>query len=182
MLALCFHLFYCFMSGLAKLAWVISLLLFLGVLLYTYVYLPERIDFGSTAESLPLVTLLKAEYFYGIVGAVAVANVLIILLGNLFKYLPTPFLPVPQRLFWMRDSLTRKHLYEHLEGWTRGLGFCINLFFTLLTVEVYNQYEPFAKIPTAFWYFACVVILLAWLGFYWFWFSAMAKEEHLVHK
>ncbi|SFF15914.1 hypothetical protein [Thermoflexibacter ruber] len=164
------------MRRLATFFWVISLLIFLTVLVYSNVYLPNLVRVqGSGAESW---FLQKSQYFYSAVAVATFINGAILLLGGAFRFIPSFLMPVPKRHLWMGDSYLRKELYLNLKAWTKGLGVCFNLVLIIGMIDVYDENETAIFIPTAWLYILVSIISLAWFVTYYFWFSHIPSTEN----
>jgi len=164
------------MRRLATLFWIISLLIFLTVLVYSNVYLPNSVRIqGSGADSW---FLQKSEYFYSAVAIAAFINGAMLLLGGTFQLLPSFLMPIPKRQLWMKDSDIRKELYLNLKAWTKGLAFCFNLVLIIGMIDVYDENETAIFIPTAWLYILVSIIALAWFVTYYFWFNHIPDTDN----
>ncbi len=164
------------MRRLATFFWIISLLIFLTILVYSNVYLPNLVRIqGSGADSW---FLQKSEYFYSAVAIAAFINGAMLLLGGTFQLLPSFLMPIPKRQLWMGDSNMRQELYLNLKAWTKGLAFCFNLVLIIGMIDVYDENETAIFIPTAWLYILVSMIAIAWLITYYFWFNRIPNTDN----
>lgn len=162
------------MRRLATLFWIISLLVFLFVLIYTNLYLPTLVNVIGDDFLLE-----KSYYFYIVIASIVAINGALLLLGGSVQFVPSFMMPVPKRDQWMGDEQRRKRLYLNLKAWFKGLGFCFNLFLTAAMIDIYDINDADIFVPTA-WIFVLIgLITTGWLVSYYFLFSHVPTDEEL---
>jgi hypothetical protein len=162
------------MRRFATLFWVFSLFIFLFTFVYTNAYLPRYVSIQGDE-----LMIEKSNYAYIVIAIAALVNGALLMLGSAFQFLPSFFMPIPKRNEWMNDDQKRKKLYLNLKAWTKGLGVCINLLLVVALIDVYDANDSDIFIPTAWLYSLVSVLLVSWLGFYYFWFNTLPTDEAL---
>ncbi|WP_281614189.1 hypothetical protein [Flammeovirga sp. SubArs3] len=162
-----------------KYLWGLSLLIYLGLALLAYIYLPDEgvTVLHQTASSEALI-LTKNAFFYASMGSLMLVNIFFVTIGNGILYFPKPMILAPNSSFWLNDSEHREVFLEKMKGWTKGMATIFN--FLLLTVlgVIYAEqgHDPYAiKVeysPMILW-----VIALVWMGAYFVVFKKTAIEE-----
>ncbi|BDD03536.1 hypothetical protein [Aureibacter tunicatorum] len=100
----------------------VTLIVFVGVLLYIYSGLPNSVLVGSADVSQLDDMVSRNEFFYGTVVFVLIANLAFLVLGNLMK----------QNI----SSSARPALIKGVVEWLAGFNAILNLIFTLSVVFI----------------------------------------------
>lgn len=124
-----------------KYLWILSMLGFLGVLLATYVQLPDPVEISTLDNGRPDYYVEREPYFYIAFGVMLFLNVCLLVGGNLFIHV-SPSFPFPMKKFWLQNKDTQKVLKGIFKGWFRGIAFCLNLFMMVILTIIFNYNDP----------------------------------------
>ncbi|TAE02718.1 MAG: hypothetical protein EAZ97_02330 [Bacteroidetes bacterium] len=160
------------MLPLIKFLWLASMLIFLVILLVTYMYLPEQVNL-FVAE---LGKIDKQIYFYSYLLILLVSNVSIIFLGKMLPFLPKNLILVPQKNEWLAEKNNEILLFKNLNYWVKGLGFIINIFLIISLLSIYTLNDSFVKYPTTWLYLLIPILFVGWFVVYFNNFSSPPKD------
>ena len=143
------------MSRLIKALWLLSILMFLGGLLYVYANLPQEVALAvKTVESGGWI-ISRNIFFYGSLSIFIVVNVVLYVFGLILKRLP---FPEPKSSYW----LSNPELRTNVRIWITSFSFVVNLLLlsTIISVAFINNNNISAY--RFFMYFGPALILI-WL-------------------
>lgn len=128
----------------------LSAILFLGILAWVYAYLPYQVQL---LEERGVFVIHKEHFFYYVGGAVLIINLFIIILSQIV------------------EPLILSKGGERAMAWFTGLGFVLNIYFTLLVgfVGVLNNQASVSVSGFAYLNYFGPVLLVGWIfGFFYF--------------
>ncbi|MEQ8712403.1 MAG: hypothetical protein RIC80_05270 [Cyclobacteriaceae bacterium] len=96
-----------------------SIIVFLGVLLYVYAYLPEQVGIDADATDEFSTFVGKEVFFYFAIASFMLTNVIFIVFGKLMQ-----MIPVRSDGFFVSADFK-----ERIHNWFSSFGLIINLFF-----------------------------------------------------
>lgn len=148
-----------------KFLWVLSLLFFLGILLYGYYLLPDVVCIRFDANGSPLDYIERKKVFYGFASVFATFNILLISLEKFMLLLPNRIKPVPNKSYWLSSDETKLGLNYVLSDWFYTFSVAINLCILLVyysfgkvNIEMQSSILQYSWVlPT------CGTILLLWI-------------------
>ncbi|GEM_PF-2670237 len=161
--------------GIIKIIWLLSLLGFLVVSLFVYATLPTNVTIISDANGYPTLFLARANFFYAVLALLVFFNAAILVLGRAIQFLPSYWLPVPQRVFWFQKE-NRARLYSRFAYWTKGLGFCANVFIIIAVVEIQKVNGQEMTLNLSFLYAVALGTLAIWAVLYYPVFGIWIKK------
>lgn len=120
---------------------LLSIILFLGILLLVYAYLPIMVQLDPEQTISPI---QKESFFYAFVAAFVVVNLVFIGFQRLFEK--------------QVDSIA-------LKAWVRGLAFVVNLYFTFIVgfIGVINNQQHVSAEGFAYLNYLGPFLLVVWL-------------------
>ena len=123
------------MSRLIKFIWIITTLLFLGILLWVYAYLPENVNIGTDAEGAGNGFIGRESFFYTALVIFAFFN------GVLFTLKKWIEMKAGERIYTSHDE--PGSLQHDLADWLLGFAASINFFLILgmIYLSVFNNPE-----------------------------------------
>ncbi|GAB2785280.1 hypothetical protein GCM10027275_32170 [Rhabdobacter roseus] len=115
-----------------------SVLLVVGVLMWTYATLPDLVAVDFSPAGVPENYLDKSTVFYIVMGLILFNNVVIRAVARQLVKVPVSSLPIPRREAWAQQP---EELREHLTNWLYSLVAAINtiLALTLLALSTVSS-------------------------------------------
>lgn len=159
-----------------KYLWVLSLLGFLGVNLYVYALLPDKVNafaYGNTGENS---FISKSDFFYISMSILLFGNILLVLLGNLISMNSPAILPLPNKTAWVSSKENIRNLYQRFKYWLQGIGFIVNIICTAILLNFASQYIENVPNTEHIIYVGAIAFGLWILSFYPM-FSYLPKEQ-----
>ncbi|HAR20747.1 MAG TPA: hypothetical protein DCR46_08790 [Cytophagales bacterium] len=148
-----------------KFLWVLSLLFFVGVLLYGYYLLPDVVCVQFDAAGNPIDYVERKKAFYGFSGVFALFNVLLLTLEKFTLLLPNRLKPVPNKSYWLGNEETKQGLQYVLSDWFYGFSAFLNcwilVFFFLfgkINIDMHSSLLQYAWVMPTF-----ITMLLLWI-------------------
>jgi uncharacterized membrane protein len=150
-----------------RVAKVITLLLFIGLLLYLYFLLPEQIGIHFNQFGQADNYLSRSQFFYTAGLFLIFFNIAISLLGRFLAAMPASLLPVPNRDFWSATPELRIQLNYLLRNWLNGFMALINIVMALTLFVVFKiNTDLDASIGNYGWVFiGALAAIAAWVAY-----------------
>ncbi|ANQ48397.1 hypothetical protein MY04_1018 [Flammeovirga sp. MY04] len=151
-----------------KYLWGLSLLVYLGLNLLAYIYLPEDgvTVIQQTANS-QAVLMTRSDFFYASMGSLLLVNIFFITIGNGILYFPKIMVFAPNKDYWYSTKETREKFVEIVKGWTKGMATILTLILLTVVGVIYQSqgHDPLAfrveYSPMILW-----IMAILWLGVY----------------
>lgn len=135
------------MLRIAIFARVLTIILFLGVLLFVYAYLPEQVGVSADEYDKPNAFIGRELFFYSFLVVFSLVNLIFVLAGKLLGSLA-----VGEKSFF-----ASKGFKDRMTTWLIGLGVVINIFI-IITVAFLGLFN------NADYYHISQFSMLAYLG------------------
>ncbi|MFT7034331.1 MAG: hypothetical protein ACJA2S_002845 [Cyclobacteriaceae bacterium] len=138
-----------------KLVSRITIIIFIGMLLYVYAYLPEVVKLYIDDNDVAIIAVGKEQFFYGCLGIFVVCTLIL-------SYLKKSLQAIP--LTNSKDSISEAKK-EGLQSWAHSLSVVLYLFFTatIAFIGMYHNSEHFNISNFAFLIYIGPVLLLGWI-------------------
>ena len=157
--------------------WLLSMLGFLIVLCILQIYLPSHVIFQMENVLDFGYAFTKDTFFYISLAIAIVINSALLAFGNLYAYLPKPYIFVPKKAFWLQDKEHHIRLAKKFKGWTKGIMFFCNMILIYFLISVWALHDQFMRYNTA-WVFVLLVFgLIAWFFYYFILFFTAAHDR-----
>lgn len=138
---------------------VLSLLFLLGVLLFVYAYLPEKVSMYSDQLGTPIYYISKSEFFYYALGAFLVVNLMLFV-----------FIKVLEALSVTNGSglFSSEAFKDKTLIWVEGLISLINVFFVTgaVFIGVYNNQVTLDFMNFTYLVYLGTFLIIGWLVSY----------------
>lgn len=121
------------MNRLIKFTWFLTTLLFLGVLLWEYAYLPQNVGIQADAEGAPIEFISREIFFYVVLAIFSFSNAVIFALRKLIL--------VSLQRNGNREVPGKAGLKNDLSDWLLGFAASLNMFliFGIVFLGFYNN-------------------------------------------
>lgn len=96
-----------------------SIIVYLGVLLYVYAYLPQQVGIDANEADEFSTFIDKETFFYFALGSFLLVNIIVVVFGNLMQLIPVN----------AQGFFTSQEFKERIHNWFSSFGLIINLFF-----------------------------------------------------
>ena len=106
--------------------WFFSVLVFLGVVLFTYGFLRNDIALSLQEGNFPAIHLSKSQFFYAAIGVFLVSNVIFYSLARLLKL----------RLEKLDDESVEYQSKYNLRNWLMSFSLILNVFYGLSVIII----------------------------------------------
>ncbi|OHX65593.1 hypothetical protein [Flammeovirga pacifica] len=153
-----------------KYIWGLTLLIYLGLNLLTYIYLPEEgVTVLQKTGSSTAIFMTRSDFFYASMGSLLLVNIFFMTIGNGILYFPKIMVFAPNKEYWYSNEETRNKFVEIVKGWSKGMATILTLLLLTAVGAIYQAqgHDPFAfrveYSPMILWVFAII-----WLGCYFF--------------
>ena len=117
------------MSKLMRTFWLLSILIFLGILLYVYANLPGEVALSFNAGEESGWTIPKSTFFYGSLLVFVIVNVILYVFGLILRRLP---FPEPKNSYWLANP----ELRTNISIWITSFNFVVNLLLVSIILAV----------------------------------------------
>jgi hypothetical protein len=161
--------------GVIKIIWLLSLLGFLIISLFVYATLPPNVTLIADANGYPTLFLARTNFYYAVLALLVFFNAAILALGSAIRFVPSYWLPVPQRAFWTQRE-NRPRFLKRFAHWIKGLGFCANVFIIIAVVEVQKINGQEMTVSLSFLYGVALGTLVLWAVAYYPIFGIWTKK------
>jgi hypothetical protein len=148
-----------------KFLWVLSLLFFIGGLLYGYYLLPDVVCVKFDPSGNPVDYVERKHAFFGFSGVFALFNILLIALEKFTLLLPHRFKPVFNKSYWLSSDETKEGLDFVLSDWFYSFSIAINTcifvtyyIFGKVNIEMHSSILQYAWVVPVF-----STVLLLWI-------------------
>jgi hypothetical protein len=143
-----------------KLIQIISVVIFLGVLIIVYAYLPQEVGFSQDRSGLLIHQISKEYFFYGMLTMFVISNVLCIGLGKALEHLPTRTATSGGGTVHF-NAATKNAVI----GWIKSFSFILNavFIFGLMYIGILNNIESIKINNFGFFLFVGPVLVVIWL-------------------
>jgi hypothetical protein len=143
-----------------KLLQIISVIIFLGVLILVYAYLPQQVGFSIGRSGLLSENISREYFFYGMLAAFVISNILCIGLGKALEQLPART-ATPGRGAVFFNEATKNAVI----GWIKSFCFILNavFIFGLMYVGMLNNAESIKGNNFGLFLFIGPVLVVIWL-------------------
>jgi hypothetical protein len=157
--------------------WLLSMVGLLVMLSVINVYLPTHVVFQMENVLEFGYGFTKETFFYVCLAFAIFVNASLLAFGNLYAYLPKPYIFVPKKAFWLQDREHHIRLAKNFKSWTKGIMFFCNLILIYFLLSVWALHDQFVRFNTA-WVFPLLVFgLLAWFCYYFILFYNTAHDR-----
>lgn len=143
-----------------KLIQIISIIIFLGVLVLVYAYLPQQVDFTIDRSGLFAETISREFFFYGMLAIFVISNILCIGLGKALEQLPAQHKkPGGGAVFF--NAATKNAII----GWIKSFCFILNavFIFGLMYIGMLNNADSIKGDNFGLFLFIGPVLVIIWL-------------------
>ncbi|MEO9966995.1 MAG: hypothetical protein ABJF11_14450 [Reichenbachiella sp.] len=154
------------MIKVTKLLYTLSIFTFLGILLYVYAFLPNKIGIFFDESGEATLAINKAVFFYACLGLFALTNGIIIL----YRRMSRGQLNLSQTDF---KEMTTTEIAYH---WLSGLSFVFNVIyiFSIMFIGMYYNSEHFDVTNYVTLIYIGPILLAGW--FFWFIYLQFSKK------
>ncbi len=157
--------------------WLLSMLGFLIMLSVLLVYLPSHVVFQMENVLEFGYAFTKDTFFYSALAIALIVNASLLAFGNLYSYLPKPYIWVPKKDFWLQDREHHIRLAKNFKGWTKGVLLFCNLILIYFLVSVWALHDQFLRYNTSWVFLLFLGGLLAWFFYYFILFYTDAHDR-----
>ena len=157
--------------------WLLSMLGFLIMLSVLLVYLPSHVVFQMENVLEFGYAFTKDSFFYSSLAIALIVNASLLAFGNLYSYLPKPYIWVPKKDFWLQDREHHIRLAKNFKGWTKGVLLFCNLILIYFLVSVWALHDQFMRYNTAWVFVLFLIGLVAWFFYYFILFYTDAHDR-----
>ncbi|GAA4843850.1 hypothetical protein [Algivirga pacifica] len=157
-----------------KYFWAISLLVYLGINLLIYLYLPSQVTVFENADT--SISAAKGDFFYASMAVLLLVNISFTILGSGVLHIPKQLLLVPKKDFWLKNKETQEVLLKRTKGWARGIATIINmLLLTFVTMIAAKHMDnvPNVEVMT----YILPILTILWIVFFFFLFTSTSNVE-----
>lgn len=151
----------------------VSILVFLGMLLYVYAFLPEMVDLYIDASGAAAISVDKEVFFYGAIGIFLVINLVTSLFSRMVGMMPV----------MSKGLLRTSTMKANLLLWCHGLAIILNAFmlFSVTFIGLYYNDEHFNIKYFSFLVYLGPVMLVLWF-FVLFYFLLIDSKNSSVNE
>lgn len=137
-----------------------SIVVFLGVLLYVYAYLPEQVGIDADATDEFSTFIGKEAFFYFAIASFILVNIIFIVFGNLMQ-----MIPVSSGGFFVSEDFK-----ERIHNWFSSFGLIINLFFISVVAFVgfFNNADYFHISSFSIFAYLGQALIFIWIVLFFF--------------
>lgn len=150
-----------------------SVVIFMGMLLYVYAFLPEKVGLYYDANEIALWTMGKTNVFYTFLGVFIFVNLITSLLSRSIGIVPVD----------PAGFIKTEYFKYNLHLWSAGLSFILNLtiIFAIIFIGLYHNDEHFNISYFSFLIYVGPILLTIWI-FVLLYFVANRSKNHPVNE